>query len=151
MRYEGLLFSASILGAAIALNNCRHPLNICARSHTFSSPEACRRTELRTQSVGRPRRDSKNACAGRGRRFLKRTRHWRRVPVGEETVPKINRFAAALCVVIHTRGGIFWRCASCGRPPFSAGLAMVALPFGCPHAISSIQPKKCRLPGKYGA
>jgi len=28
VRYQELLFSASVLGAAIALNNCRHPRNM---------------------------------------------------------------------------------------------------------------------------
>jgi hypothetical protein len=28
MRYQELLFSASVLGAAIALHNCRHPGNM---------------------------------------------------------------------------------------------------------------------------
>ena len=45
------------------------------------------------------------AGAGRGQRFSKKTRHWRRVAVLGETVGKVSRFAAALCVVIHTRKG----------------------------------------------
>src|SRR5258705_1443543 len=37
MRYQELLFSASVLGAAIALNNCRHPRNMRPGSHVFQS------------------------------------------------------------------------------------------------------------------
>src|SRR5712675_1023333 len=36
MRYQELLFSASVLGAAIALNNC-HPRNMSPGSHVFQS------------------------------------------------------------------------------------------------------------------
>ena len=36
MRYQELLFSASVLGAAIALNNC-HPRNMRPGSHVFQS------------------------------------------------------------------------------------------------------------------
>ncbi len=58
------------------------------------------------------KRDRWDSPACRGRHLLKRTRHWRRVPVREETVRRISRFAAALCVAIHTRRGTFGRAES---------------------------------------
>jgi hypothetical protein len=58
----------------------------------------------------------------------KRTRHWRRVPVREETLGKVSRFSATLCVVIHTSEGN-----SCNSSP----VAPAAYPCLSPWAIAA--------------
>ena len=57
VRYQELLFSASVLGAAIALHNCRHPGEYALRTVDFPvrNPATFELTALPAQSPPQPR------------------------------------------------------------------------------------------------
>jgi hypothetical protein len=92
-------------------------VSLFGRDWGARSPAMC--TDSPCMTLGRPRvragfagchvpvnrRQRAGESGGARRTAQKGTRHLRRVPVREETVRNISRFAAALCVVIHTRRG----------------------------------------------